>query len=142
MSRSSAFDQTDGASLGPAQLAPAGAIQPHGLLQVVRTPLLRIVQASGNAGPLLQRPLHTLLLATLRDLGGDLESRVRELLAAGACMKHSRWAARWAMVATPWRLKALRTAWPPTLWCWNSNPCPRPSTRQPRTPMRPRCCGV
>ncbi len=84
MSRSSAFGQTDGASHGPAALAPAGAIQAHGLLLVVREPLLRVVQASGNAGPLLQRPLETLLLATLRDLNGDLDLRVRELLASGS----------------------------------------------------------
>ena len=51
---------------------------------MVREPLLRIVQASANAGPMLQRPLDTLLLATLRDLDGDLETRVRELLAGGA----------------------------------------------------------
>jgi PAS domain S-box-containing protein len=62
---------------------PGGAIQPHGLLLVLQGPELRIVQASANSGPMLRRPLDTLLLATLRDLGGGLEARVRELLAAG-----------------------------------------------------------
>lgn len=81
MSRSTALgpsDPTDGGSG-----AAAVRIQPHGLLLVVREPLLRVVQASTNAAALIGRPLDTLLLATLADLGGDLEARVRELVASG-----------------------------------------------------------
>jgi PAS domain-containing protein len=55
----------------------AGLVQSHGLVLVVREPLLRIVQASTSAAAILNRPLDTLLLATLHDLGGDLEAQVR-----------------------------------------------------------------
>jgi PAS domain S-box-containing protein len=57
------------------------AIQSHGFLLVVREPEWRIVQASTSAGALLRRPLASLLLATLRDLGGNLEAQLRELSA-------------------------------------------------------------
>ncbi len=57
----------------------ASSIQPHGLLLVVREPEWRIVQASTSAGALLRRPLASLLLATLRDLGGNLEAQLAEL---------------------------------------------------------------
>lgn len=84
MSRSSAFGpsvSTDGDS------AITGfRVQPHGLVLVVREPLLRVVQASANAAALIGRPLDTLLLATLADLGGDLETRMRELLAGAASL--------------------------------------------------------
>lgn len=82
MSRSSAF----GPALTATGVADGGhpvAVQPHGLLLVLREPRLRVVQASTSAGTMLQRPLDTLLLATLHDLGGDAEARVRELLAQG-----------------------------------------------------------
>lgn len=84
MSRSTALgpsDPTDGSG-GASSLR----VQPHGLLIVVREPLLRVVQASTNAAALIGRPLDTLLLATLADLGGDLELRVRELLASGVAL--------------------------------------------------------
>ena len=81
MSSSPAFGQADLTNCERELIHLAGSIQPHGLLLVVREPLLRIVQASTTAGTLLQRPLDTLLLATLHDLGGDVESCVRELLA-------------------------------------------------------------
>lgn len=64
--------------------APACAVQPHGLLLVVQEPLLRVVQASTSAGALLQRPLDTLLLSSVADLGGDLDARLRALPAPGA----------------------------------------------------------
>jgi PAS domain S-box-containing protein len=60
----------------------SGSIQSHGLLLVVREPEWRIVQASTTAGALLRRPLASLLLATLRDLGGNLESQLQELAAS------------------------------------------------------------
>lgn len=81
MSRSTALgpsDPTDGSGG-----AAAVRVQPHGLLLVVREPLLRVVQASTNAAALIGRPLDTLLLATLADLGGDLEARVRDLMTSG-----------------------------------------------------------
>jgi PAS domain S-box-containing protein len=59
----------------------SSAIQSHGFLLVVREPEWRIVQASTSAGALLRRPLASLLLATLRDLGGNLEAQLRELSA-------------------------------------------------------------
>lgn len=83
MSRSPASGQADRSVHG---LAPDGlqsGVQPHGLLLVVQEPLLRIVQASTSAAAMLRRPLDTLLLATLNDLGGDLDARLRVLLAGG-----------------------------------------------------------
>ncbi len=81
MSRSSASGQAD---LSVHGLTPDGlqaTVQPHGLLLVLHEPLLRIVQASTSAAAMLQRPLDTLLLATAQDLGGDLDPRLRALLA-------------------------------------------------------------
>jgi PAS domain S-box-containing protein len=82
MSISPAFGKADLSNCEREQIHLAGSIQPHGLLLVAREPLLRIVQASTTAGALLQRPLDTLLLATVHELGGTLEARLRELLAA------------------------------------------------------------
>ena len=61
-------------------------IQPHGLLLVLREPLLRIVQASTNAAALLSRPLDSLLLATLHELGGDIDTRLRQWLDGGSAV--------------------------------------------------------
>jgi two-component system, chemotaxis family, sensor kinase Cph1 len=57
-----------------------GTAQAHGLMLVVREPQLRVVQVSTNAAAMLGRPLDSLLLATLHDLGGDLEAVLRARL--------------------------------------------------------------
>ncbi|MDZ7589728.1 MAG: GAF domain-containing protein [Rubrivivax sp.] len=82
MSSSPAFGQADLTNCERELIHLAGSIQPHGLLLVVREPGWRIVQASGNAGALLQRPLDSLLLASLADIGGDLEASLCSLAAA------------------------------------------------------------
>ncbi|HSM22089.1 MAG TPA: GAF domain-containing protein, partial [Rubrivivax sp.] len=82
MSSSPAFGQADLTNCERELIHLAGSIQPHGLLLVVREPGWRIVQASGNAGKLLQRPLDSLLLASLADIGGDLEANLIGLVAA------------------------------------------------------------
>ena len=83
MSSSPAFGQADLSNCERELIHFAGSVQPHGLLLVLRGPQWRIVQASTSAGRLLQRPLDTLLLATLADLGGDLEARLLEWVAGG-----------------------------------------------------------
>ena len=83
MSSSPAFGQADLTTCVRELNHRAGPIQPHGLLLVVREPGWRIVQASANAGVLLRRPLDSLLLASLAELGGDLETTLRRLAAAG-----------------------------------------------------------
>ena len=83
MSSSPAFGQADLTNCERELIHLAGSIQPHGLLLVVREPGWRIVQASANAGVLLRRPLDSLLLASLAELGGDLETTLRRLAAAG-----------------------------------------------------------
>ncbi len=67
-----------------AQSLGSGTAQAHGLTLVLREPQLRVVQASTNAAALLRRPLETLLLATLHDLGGDLEAQLRARRASPA----------------------------------------------------------
>jgi len=58
------------------------------LVLVVREPLLRIVQVSSSAAHLLQRPLDGLLLSTLRELGGDLDTLVRQWIGHAAQAAH------------------------------------------------------
>jgi PAS domain S-box-containing protein len=82
VSSSPAFGQADLTNFEREQIHLAGSIQPHGMLLVLREPGLRIVQASATAGPLLGRPLASLLLSNLRDLGSGIDARVREVLAA------------------------------------------------------------
>ena len=82
VSSSPAFGQADLTNCERELIHFAGSIQPHGLLLVVREPGFRIVQASANAGTLLQRPLDSVLLASLAELGGDLEAGLRRLAAA------------------------------------------------------------
>ena len=82
MSRSSS-PAPEALARGEPDDAGAPAVQPHGALLLLREPSLRVVQASTNAARLLRRPLDALLLCPLRDLGGDLESRLRALLQAG-----------------------------------------------------------
>jgi two-component system, chemotaxis family, sensor kinase Cph1 len=82
VSSSPAFGQADLTNCERELIHLAGSIQPHGLLLVVREPSLRIVQASRSAETLLQRPLDALLQAALGEIGGDLESAVRTLIAA------------------------------------------------------------
>jgi len=60
----------------------AGSIQPHGVLLVLREPGLEIVQASANAPGLLGAPLEWLLGRPVAELGGDIDVRLRALLAA------------------------------------------------------------
>ena len=81
MSRSNAFGPPEPSDGRPG--SHVTGVQPHGLLLLLREPQLRIVQASTNAAALVGRPLDTLLLATLADLGGDLHARVLERLAEG-----------------------------------------------------------
>ena len=61
----------------------AGSTQPHGLLLVVRAHDLQIAQATSNVGALLGVPVQQLLERPLSVLGGDVEARLRELLASG-----------------------------------------------------------
>lgn len=82
MSRGSASGPDDAQAQGAAP-GLHGAVQPHGLLLVVHGPRLRIVQASTSAAALLQRPLDSLLLASVHELGGDLGPRLAALLAPG-----------------------------------------------------------
>ncbi len=77
MSRSTAYGHTNSPATAPPGLV--GSIQPHGFLLVLREPQLRIVQASTSAALWLQRPLPTLLLATLHELGGDAAARLGAL---------------------------------------------------------------
>lgn len=83
MSRSPASGPFDPSAHGPAPLGLAVGVQPHGLLLVVHEPHLRIVQASTSAAALLRRPLDSLLLASVHDLGGNLGSRLRAMLDDG-----------------------------------------------------------
>ena len=83
MSSSPAFGQADMSNCERELIHLAGSIQPHGLLLVLREPQLRIVQASATAGRLLGLPLDTLLLSNLGELDGDVEARLRVLLAEG-----------------------------------------------------------
>ncbi len=80
MSRSTAYGHTNSVSAPPGLV---GTIQGHGLLLVLHEPELRVVQASTSAARMLQRPLQTLLLASLQDLGGDADACLRQLLASG-----------------------------------------------------------
>ncbi len=57
----------------------AGSVQPHGVLLVLREPDLVIVQASANASALFGLPVERLLNRALAALGGNLETRVRQL---------------------------------------------------------------
>jgi light-regulated signal transduction histidine kinase (bacteriophytochrome) len=82
VSSSPAFGQADLTNCERELIHLAGSVQPHGLLLVVREPGWRIVQASANAGALLGRPLDSLLLASLADIGGDLEAGLGRLAAA------------------------------------------------------------
>ncbi len=61
----------------------AGSTQPHGLLLVLRAADLQIVQATGNVGALLGVGVQQLLERPLSVLGGDVEARLRALLASG-----------------------------------------------------------
>ncbi len=61
----------------------AGSTQPHGFLLVLRAADLQIVQATGNVGALLGVDVQQLLERPLAALGGDVEVRLRALLAAG-----------------------------------------------------------
>ena len=64
----------------------AGSIQPHGFLLALQAPQWRIVQASGTAATLLDRPLDWLLLKDLAALDAELAAQVR-LLAAGGSLQ-------------------------------------------------------
>ena len=64
---------------GNSPFHPRGGVQAHGLLLALQGPKLRIVQASANAGPMLRRPLDSLLLSTLRELGGGLSALARRI---------------------------------------------------------------
>lgn len=61
----------------------AGSTQPHGFLLVLRAADLQIVQATANVGALLGVDVQQLLERPLAVLGGDVEARLRALLAAG-----------------------------------------------------------
>jgi len=57
----------------------AGSVQPHGVLLVLSEPDLVVVQASANAALLFGLPVERLLNRALSALGGNLETRVRQL---------------------------------------------------------------
>ena len=60
----------------------AGSTQPHGLLLVLRESGLQLLQVTANVGAILGVAPQQLLERPVAVLGGDLEARLRELLAA------------------------------------------------------------
>ena len=60
----------------------AGSTQPHGLLLVLREVGLQVLQVTANVEAILGVPAEQLLERPAAVLGGDLETRLRELLAA------------------------------------------------------------
>lgn len=75
------FGQADLSNCERELIHLAGSVQPHGALLVLREADLRIVQLSTNVDSLLGRPADALLERPLAVLGGDVEARVRALLA-------------------------------------------------------------
>jgi two-component system, chemotaxis family, sensor kinase Cph1 len=84
VSSTPAFGQADLSNCEREQIHLAGSVQPHGLLLVVREPSWRIVQASTSAATWLHKPLESLLLASLHELGGDLSHQLQALVAQRA----------------------------------------------------------
>ena len=71
-----AFGEADLSNCEREQIHLAGSIQPHGALLVVQEPALTVVQASANAVALLDIGCSP-VGATLADISGELEQRVR-----------------------------------------------------------------
>ncbi len=61
----------------------AGSIQPHGFLLVFSEPDLVVLQASANAGVMLERPLEDVLGRTAEVIDPDLQGAIRRALATG-----------------------------------------------------------
>ena len=79
MLHSPPFGQADLTNCERELIHLAGSVQPHGVLLVLREPDLVIVQASANASALFGLPVERLLNRALAALGGNLETRVRQL---------------------------------------------------------------
>jgi two-component system, chemotaxis family, sensor kinase Cph1 len=84
MSNHPAFGQADLTNCERELIHLAGSVQPHGLLLALREPGLRIVLASANVQALLGVPAEALLRQSVAELGGDIQSRVREACARTA----------------------------------------------------------
>lgn len=69
-----AFGQADLADCERERIHLAGSVQPHGALLLVREPDQTVIQASANAGAMLD--LDGVLGLRLRDLGGDLATAI------------------------------------------------------------------
>ena len=81
MTNSPPFGQADLSNCERELIHLAGSVQPHGALLVLRETDLRIVQLSANVAALLGRTADALLERPLAALGGDVDARVRALLA-------------------------------------------------------------
>ncbi|MGQ0699878.1 MAG: GAF domain-containing protein [Panacagrimonas sp.] len=80
---SPAFGQADLTNCERELIHLAGSIQPHGLLLVLDEPSLRIAKCSANVEHLLGVSANSLKQRSIATLGGNLESRIRDLLAGG-----------------------------------------------------------
>jgi PAS domain S-box-containing protein len=78
VSRSSAATYAAGSSLSTGPADTSRLVQVHGVVLAVRVHDMRVLQASAHAGNWLGRPLDTLLLGHVSQLGGDLAQRVRQ----------------------------------------------------------------
>jgi two-component system, chemotaxis family, sensor kinase Cph1 len=78
---SPAFGQADLTNCERELIHLAGSVQPHGLLLALSEPELRIVQASANVQQLLGVPVESLLKQAVAELGGDIQSCIRQVCA-------------------------------------------------------------
>jgi two-component system, chemotaxis family, sensor kinase Cph1 len=79
---SPAFGEADLTNCEREQIHLAGAVQPHGLLLILREPELQIAQISANSQALLGVPADALVGRLLKTLGGDIADRVTGISAA------------------------------------------------------------
>ena len=83
MLSSPAFGQADLTNCERELIHLAGSVQPHGLLLALREPDLRVIQASANVQALFGLHVEALLNQSVAELGGDIQTRVREACASG-----------------------------------------------------------
>ena len=82
MPASPPFGQADLTNCERELIHLAGSVQPHGVLLVLQEPALQIVQASSNCRALLGQAVENLLRQTPSELGGDIDSKLREIAKA------------------------------------------------------------
>jgi len=82
VSDSPSFGQADLSNCERELIHLAGSVQPHGVLLVLRAPDMQVVQASANAPLILGVAVASLLNRPLEALGGNIDSRVRQIAAA------------------------------------------------------------